>query len=535
MTLQDAKPPVPMSADAYADWRLSLWQNRGPNHKWTNEEGLLPCYQHALDKCGQATAKGRAMDGAAGMQPAAMDVSEPAPTATTNAAVAPPAGKPQPATRQRIVEALARGVASGQQEPFYLVDLDAALDRLALWRSELPDIEPHYAVKCNGDPALLLSLAHAGVGFDCASQAELEAVLALGVPASRLLYANPIKQPSHVRFARERGVPMTVFDGAEELRKMAAHYPACELLLRIAVDDSSAQCVLSNKYGAQPDDAEGLLDLAYSLNLNVAGVSFHVGSGSSEEDPFADAVGRAAAVFAHAAARGRPMRVLDVGGGFPGADTPSINFRSMAKALRDALATHFPKPAFPHLELVAEPGRFFAAPTHILAASIIGKKVFPPPSPAQAPAQAPAKARTMYYINDGLYGSFNCVLYDHATPLCEVLPLDGDAAAPPPPAEAPGGGGGGDAPHACSIWGPTCDGIDCVAADTDLPSALPVGAWLWFAEMGAYTRCAGSNFNGMALPDVLYLQSRSGESRPQPPNVAAAHMLQQLRKDGIGC
>ena len=88
----------------------------------------------------------------------------------------------------------------------------------------------------------------------------------------------------------------------------------------------------------------------------------------------------------------------------------------------------------------------------------------------------------------------------------------------------------------CSVWGPTCDGIDCVlAADSRLPAELPIGSWLYFPDMGAYTRCAGSNFNGMALPDVVYLQSRAGgDGRPQPPSVAAAHMLQQLRQDGVG-
>ena len=36
---------------------------------------------------------------------------------------------------------------------------------------------------------------------------------------------------------------------------------------------------------------------------------------------------------------------------------------------------------------------------------------------------------------------------------------------------------------------------------------LEVGDWLYFLNMGAYTRAAGSNFNGFNLPKVFYICS----------------------------
>jgi len=39
---------------------------------------------------------------------------------------------------------------------------------------------------------------------------------------------------------------------------------------------------------------------------------------------------------------------------------------------------------------------------------------------------------------------------------------------------------------------------------TQLP-LLEVGRWLYFVDMGAYTSAAGSNFNGMPLPQKLFL------------------------------
>lgn len=64
---------------------------------------------------------------------------------------------------------------------------------------------------------------------------------------------------------------------------------------------------------------------------------------------------------------------------------------------------------------------------------------------------------------------------------------------------------------ASSVWGPTCDSIDQVCKSVMLASGLQVGDWLGWHEMGAYTICAASQFNGFELSDVLYTTSKGGE------------------------
>ena len=115
---------------------------------------------------------------------------------------------------------------------------------------------------------------------------------------------------------------------------------------------------------------------------------------------------------------------------------------------------------------------------------------------ATVEALKPVKSRLQrfkYYINDGIYGSFNCLMYDHAHVTPYVLPK--------PSGEA-------DAVsaqhHASSVWGPTCDGLDCVLNDTMLPE-LQVGDWMFFEQMGAYTVAASSSFNGFAPPSAQYV------------------------------
>jgi Pyridoxal-dependent decarboxylase, pyridoxal binding domain len=67
----------------------------------------------------------------------------------------------------------------------------------------------------------------------------------------------------------------------------------------------------------------GLLAVAKELGLDMAGVSFHVGSGASNPDALPEGIAAAAAVFARAAQHGVAMRVLDIGGGFPGGEQAS--------------------------------------------------------------------------------------------------------------------------------------------------------------------------------------------------------------------
>jgi ornithine decarboxylase len=63
-----------------------------------------------------------------------------------------------------------------------------------------------------------------------------------------------------------------------------------------------------------------------------------------------------------------------------------------------------------------------------------------------------------------------------------------------------------------SVWGPTCDSIDCVAPLCMLPESLDVGDWLGFDNMGAYTVCAASTFNGFETSEIHYT---SGASAPE--------------------
>ena len=252
------------------------------------------------------------------------------------------------------------------------------------------------------------------------------------------------------------------FDNADELYKIKQLCPNAELFLRILTDDSASLCRLSLKFGAAIESTRSLLDLAKKLGLNVAGVAFHVGSGASDPQAFLRAVQDARYVFDQAAEVGYDLKTLDVGGGFCG-DT----FEDMAAVLSQALDDFFP----PSVRIIGEPGRYYVSSAFTIACNVIARRTVDDPNLNTT--------SYMLYMNDGVYGNFSSIMFDHQRPIPRILKagnrfLHNKNAC------------GSDAEQGIqySIWGPTCDGIDCIAESCNLPDILDVGDWLYFEDMG---------------------------------------------------
>lgn len=371
-----------------------------------------------------------------------------------------------------------------KDDAFFVANLSDVILKHKLWTEQLPRVKPFYAVKCNDDAGVLHTLAKLGTGFDCASKNEIQKVLAMKVPKGRIIYANPCKPSSHIKYAAKHKVARMTFDNETELHKIKNLYPAAELVLRmLPPDESKSQCQLGMKFGAPLKQLPSLLKVAKQLGLNVIGISFHVGSGSCDASAFSLAVKAAHVAFAYGRQAGFDFSLLDIGGGFPGQPDAEVSFEEICEELSPALDTYFP--ASCGVDIIAEPGRFYVASAFSLVVNVIAKRAVPRDKTIDAELTPDDQPAFMYYINDGVYGSFNCLLYDHATVKPTLL----------------NGSAGDELVYTSSVWGPTCDGLDVVMERVELPE-LFTGDWLLFNNMGAYTLCAASNFNGMPIPSV---------------------------------
>lgn len=407
-----------------------------------------------------------------------------------------------------------------EKDPFYIVDLEDICNKHINWITRLPRVEPHYAIKCNTDLMLLKLLAFLGTGFDCASKMEIQKILDLGVSPDRIIFANPCKQTSYIKYAYKMGVNYMTFDNEHELHKIKENHPNARCVLRIVTNDSDAVCRFSMKFGADMDSSFKLIELAKKLDLNLAGVSFHVGSGQMSPKAFSESIENARKLFDYAREEFNiRMHLLDLGGGYPGASDSLDLFNAIANEINKALDTFFPLDLFREmnegmedkLRVIAEPGRYYACSAFTLATSVIARRDVVQSELVQEQdkeAAVVAKRNSdeqnidssksiMYYINDGVYASFNCLFYDHA----EVAPIlindNRDLTT--------------EKHYKSSIWGPTCDGLDLVVKETYLPE-LPINEFMVFKNMGAYTLSGAVPFNGIPLARCVYVVAQSWDT-----------------------
>lgn len=374
-----------------------------------------------------------------------------------------------------------------EEDPFYIIDINSIVKQYNKWRQNLPDFTPFYAVKCNNNSLIVKTLVDLGLSFDCASSEEIRFILSYGVPSDKIIFANPCKQVTFIKYARLNNVTKMTFDNYEELIKIKEHYPDAELVMRIHVDDSKSTCQLGAKFGVRLGNTKPLLEEALRLNLNVIGVSFHVGSDCHDANAYSDAIKRAKEVFDEGKEVGFNFNLLDIGGGFPGVSGKDngvqVEFEDCAKVINNAMEEFFGEERR-NLKLIAEPGRFFVTSGVTLITNVVAKRNMD-------------YSNIMYYVNDGVYGSFNNLVYDHS-----LLPKPKFIIGSKFVKEAEG------ETHDSSLWGPTCDSFDCLSKSIKLPE-LNVGDWIIFENMGAYTLVASSRFNGMKKPKTYYVNCQT--------------------------
>ncbi|KAE8624619.1 hypothetical protein XENTR_v10006006 [Xenopus tropicalis] len=357
---------------------------------------------------------------------------------------------------QFLQQKISNNIAQGHQDAFYVADLGDIKQKHWRFMKELPRVKPFYAVKCNSTNEVLQMLATLGTGFDCASMGEIDMVLRMGVPAADIVYANPCKQVSHIKYAAAHGVCKMTFDCEAELFKIAAFHPKAEMILRIATDDRDAWCALSSKYGALVEQCEDLLKTAKNLNIQVIGVSFHTGSGCKNTHSFCKAIEDA---------------------------------RKFADVIRQSLNQYFPNNK--EVEIISEPGRYYVESAFTVALNIITKKEV-----YEKGADGNSRRKFSYILNDGVYGTFlDFYLVKEKQKLKPLLGKDFATEQELFPS---------------NLWGPTCTNVDKLVNEFYLPE-LETGDWVIFPNMGAYSISMSTTFNGFPQPKVYFVLSKGDE------------------------
>lgn len=358
----------------------------------------------------------------------------------------------------------AHQLADEHGSPLLVVSKTKLIDTYWAMKNSMPGVDLYYAAKANPDHHILSTLCAEGGHVDVCSAGEMHAALAAGFTPDRMLHTHPCKTDSNLLECYEAGVRWFVYDNPIEAAKIARLTPDVNLLLRIATTGASSKINLSAKFGTPIEETLEMLAVARSMNLNVRGFSFHVGSQCLNPEDYCGVLRQVRQTWEDARSAGYDLEVLDIGGGFPAPyrdDAPSIE--SFGGAIWTGLQQTF---GDLDIRLIAEPGRGLCTECVTLITKVIGKST--------------RWGMPWVYVDDGLYGSFSGKMFDH-TDFPLFVQNDGSREVAP-----------------CVVAGPTCDSSDIVCRDQMLPE-MEVGELILVPSMGAYAGASACPFNGLPV------------------------------------
>ncbi|MBN1688788.1 MAG: type III PLP-dependent enzyme [Candidatus Omnitrophica bacterium] len=368
------------------------------------------------------------------------------------------------------IESLIRSLLKKHTTPFMIIRESVLKKQYERFRKCLPEVTPYYAIKANPHPKIIKTFIKLGASFDVASAAEMKQVLRLGASPSKIIFANTIKRVEDIITARKRRVRLMTFDNEPELYKLSEHYPGAHVLVRIKVENQGSMVELSLKFGADPENAFVLLRKAKSLGLVPMGVSFHVGSQSKNVENYLQALEISAKIFEEAEENGMPLKVMDIGGGFPIQHFDSeigVNFERMAAQIRKQMKLLFDR----RVRFIAEPGRFLVGPSGILVTQVIGRTF--------------RNNKNYYYLNDGIYQDFSGMVFDHCKYEFKTFRRGQK--------------------FLSTLAGPTCDSFDTLSVNEEIPE-LYLNDVVFVKNIGAYSSASAcSGFNGFEPAKIVII------------------------------
>lgn len=380
-------------------------------------------------------------------------------------------------TESKIRDLLVKRLESGNDDSFYVFNVNNVKQKLNFWNKHFPRVKPFYAMKANHSEAAIRTMAELGTGFDCASKNEIKRILDLGVHPDRIIYANPTKQLSHLRFAQINEVAKMTFDNYDELKKINSIYPAAKLVLRIRFDANEATLKFGVKFGCDPKrEARELIKVCQEMGLNLIGISFHGGTDLKEPEVFKKAIHVMKELFDYAASIDMKLNFIDVGGGFSGTDMKLV--KECAGYLNEAIDKYFPDPSF---KIISEPGMFFMMTSMKILCQAHSRKV--------QRDETGNITVINYHLNEGLSSSFLGPITYKRKLYCRFFH------------------GETDKQRTASVydsifWGQTLESTDRIF-EQKLPE-LQIGDWVIFdSYIGAYGFCRASEFNGFPKPDII--------------------------------
>jgi diaminopimelate decarboxylase len=372
------------------------------------------------------------------------------------------------------LDRLAREVGT----PFYCYSQATLVRHYTVFSGYFPGAKICYAVKANGNLAVLKTLAKLGSGADVVSEGEIRLALAAGIKPENIVFSGVGKTREEMGFALDKDIFQFNVESEPELRLLSDVAKAKNKNARIAIRvnpdvDPKTHAKISTghgetKFGVSMEEALPLYRTATKLgNIEVQGVSVHIGSQLMALEPFAAAFSRVRKFVDELYAERIDIKTVDLGGGLgipygEGAPPLPEEYAKIVQREMQGLSA----------QLIFEPGRVLAGNAGILVTEVMyvkqsGDRTF-----------VIVDAAMNDLIRPALYGAYH-----------DIVPV----AHPPKGAKA----------KKVDVVGPVCETGDIFAEQRALPVPQS-GDLLAIRSAGAYGASMASNYNARLLvPEVM--------------------------------
>jgi ornithine decarboxylase len=356
--------------------------------------------------------------------------------------------------------------SSDEPPPYLLIDKEVVKGKTAIIGRNIRNSKVFYAVKANPDTEVLRFLDSLGVGFEIASEGELQILADLGVGPERIITSNPIKTFKFLEKAVPYGISYFAYDSFAEVDKLLKYAPGCNVYVRLSVPNEGSEWPLSKKFGVELDEAVELLLYAKKKGLNPVGLTFHVGSQCNNVYNWDTAIEKAKDLWEISEQNGIKLSMLNIGGGYPIHYTKNVvDVETIEKKIDRAIAKKFPK----DIDVFIEPGRSVVGDAGVFVSTVIGK--------------ARRGDENWLYIDvgvfNGLMESIGGIKYVYVV-------------------------GSRNEQEKWTIAGPSCDSFDVIDREVVLPEP-EVGNRILILSSGAYTISYASEFNGFSIPKTILI------------------------------
>ncbi|MCL4188733.1 MAG: diaminopimelate decarboxylase [Rhodobacteraceae bacterium] len=386
-------------------------------------------------------------------------------------------------------------IAAAVGTPVYVYSTATLVRHFRVFDEALSGL-PHlvcYAMKANGNLAVVRTLAGLGAGVDVVSAGEYLKARAAGVAGDRIVFSGVGKTREEMRIALSGGIRQFNVESEAELRALSEVASglgtSAPVALRVNPDvDARTHDKIStgrkeDKFGIPLARARAVYAEAAALpGIAVVGVDMHIGSQLTDLAPFEAAYGRLAELVPLLRADGHAIGRLDLGGGL-GIPYAASNAPPPLPAEYGAMVAR----TLGHLgcEIEVEPGRLIVGNAGVLLARVIYVKE------GEGRRFLILDAAMNDLVRPAMYGAHH-----------DIVPVDAPAA------------GAAAAPF--DVVGPVCESSDTFARGRMLPD-LAEGALVAFRSAGAYGAAMASEYNARPLvPEVLVRDDHFAVIRARP-------------------